>query len=78
MTNVGEDSSRYYVTMKSINGVKISVRPHRLDFKHKNEKLKYSVRVEVNSWKSGKTLDGVVTWTDEKGKYKVRSPLVVV
>jgi len=80
VTNVGDDSPvTYNATVQSPVGVRISVEPQLLVFKEKNEKLGYKVRVEVGSKSEvGKSLDGAIIWADDKGKYKVRSPLVVV
>ncbi|KAJ0972005.1 hypothetical protein J5N97_019964 [Dioscorea zingiberensis] len=79
VTNVGYEGSVYKVKVVSPGGVDIRVKPETLVFKEKYEKLNYEVQIKRSRKRSEKKYsDGSIIWLDIKGKYKVRSPVVVV
>lgn len=56
----------------------ISLSPATVSFKDNYERLSFTVTVEDNPQRNGSVSYGYLVWTDEKGKYTVRSPIVVI
>ncbi|XP_076889380.1 subtilisin-like protease SBT1.5 [Bidens hawaiensis] len=79
VTNVGEGSSVYSVTIRPPRGVNVTVEPMKLAFRRVGQKLNFMVRVKVVALKlsagSSVTKSGSIEWSD--GKHVVRSPVVV-
>ncbi|XP_039118238.1 LOW QUALITY PROTEIN: subtilisin-like protease SBT3 [Dioscorea cayenensis subsp. rotundata] len=80
VTNVGDGPASYKVTVTMPKWVSVVVQPDVLVFKKKDERLKYKVTVKATPPKGDAGADafGALVWVDEKGKYTVRSPLVVL
>ncbi|XVF72090.1 hypothetical protein PTKIN_Ptkin12aG0093600 [Pterospermum kingtungense] len=81
LTNVGSPNSVYSVEVKAPEGVKVRVKPRRLNFKHINQSLSY--RMWVISRKKTETkrisfAEGQLTWVNAHNNfYRVRSPISV-
>ncbi|KAI3412865.1 uncharacterized protein J3R85_016759 [Psidium guajava] len=76
VTNVGDGPSTYVVKVTPIEGFKIGTAPDKLTFKEKNEKLRYKLTIEGPKLMKDTVVFGSVTWTDDGGKYVVKSPIV--
>ncbi|KAJ0971976.1 hypothetical protein J5N97_019935 [Dioscorea zingiberensis] len=78
VTNVGEGPASYKVKVTAPKWATVVVQPDVLVFK-KDERLKYKVSLKARpQGETGTDAYGELVWVDEKGKYSVRSPLVVV
>ncbi|KAK8940278.1 Xylem serine proteinase 1 [Platanthera guangdongensis] len=77
VTNVGEGSSVYTARVEAPAGVEIEVKPARLEFTKKNEKMVFEVAVRVAPVRGRPpyAVSGSLMWTD--GVHKVRSPIVI-
>jgi hypothetical protein len=76
MTNVGEAQTVYVANITPIKGFHVSVIPKKLEFREKNEKLSFKLRIEVGRMTRLKKVDfGYLTWMDVS--HVVRSPVVV-
>ncbi|KAJ8646254.1 hypothetical protein MRB53_008002 [Persea americana] len=78
VTNVGDVASTYRAKLMLYGNFSVAVSPATLNFKDKYEKLSFTLTVEGNPQRNGSVSYGYLVWTDEKGKYTVRSPIVVV
>ncbi|KAG8641847.1 subtilisin-like protease SBT1.2 [Manihot esculenta] len=81
LTNVGNPKSIYSVEVTAPEGVKVTVKPQRLVFRHRNQSLSYTVR-----FMSRKTMvreevsfaEGHLTWVHSQNNFsRVRSPISV-
>ncbi|KAG9443988.1 hypothetical protein H6P81_015328 [Aristolochia fimbriata] len=82
VTNVGDDKADYSVFVGSDPGMTIQVQPTILKFTQKNQKMSFTVTVELDmqAWNSSlhPVPNGFLHWVDEKGKRKVSSPVVAM
>ncbi|KAK8579974.1 hypothetical protein V6N12_070267 [Hibiscus sabdariffa] len=76
VTNVGEGSFIYNATLTPMKGLKVTVEPHTLVFKEKNEKQSFKLRIEVPPQLNETVSFGYLAWEDSQGKHVVRSPIV--
>ncbi|PRQ48006.1 putative tripeptidyl-peptidase II [Rosa chinensis] len=76
LTNVGEEQSCYSVNFTAMPGFKLKVEPQRLTFKKKYEKRSYKLTLESPKFLKEVVVQGSLSWVDDGGKYKVRSPIV--
>ncbi|KAK9163366.1 hypothetical protein Syun_004268 [Stephania yunnanensis] len=76
MTNVGDASSTYTAKLADMGEVKASVKPSKLVFKRKNEKLSYTLTLKGPRRVSSSAIKGSLTWVDNSGKYVVRSTIL--
>ncbi|KAI3468834.1 hypothetical protein Pfo_025497 [Paulownia fortunei] len=77
LTNVGEANSSYIVEIFPPPGVRVAVKPNKLDFMEQNQKITYAVT--FSRLPSGANLNftqGSLIWTS--AKYSVRSPIVAI
>ena len=58
-------------------GSVVTVSPKMLFFSNKYEKNSYSLSVEYKSDKNGMVTFGSIIWVEDKGRHRVRSPIVV-
>ncbi|XXG50481.1 hypothetical protein AAC387_Pa02g4484 [Persea americana] len=77
VTNVGDATSTYHAKVMLYGNFSVAVSPPTLSFKEKYERLSFTVSVEDSPQRNGSVSYGYLVWTDEKGKYTVRSPIVV-
>ncbi|KAL5705694.1 hypothetical protein ACHQM5_023961 [Ranunculus cassubicifolius] len=77
VTNVGDAMSTYTAKLADIDEVKVSVVPTKLVFKHKYEKQSFTLTMKGPARMDNYIVNGSLTWVDAKGKFVVRSPLVV-
>ncbi|KAF5478374.1 hypothetical protein F2P56_004939 [Juglans regia] len=77
VTNVGEATSSFAVTVVAPEGVHVSVKPNKLYFSRVNQKVKYSVTFSrtVPDTKMGEYGQGFIKW--DSAKHCVRSPISV-
>ncbi|GMH03838.1 hypothetical protein Nepgr_005677 [Nepenthes gracilis] len=79
VTNVGDPSSVYKVSIRPPSGTQVTVQPEKLVFRRVGQKLNFLVRVEAFAVRlstgSSSTKSGAIIWSD--GKHNVTSPLVV-
>ncbi|ERN11298.1 subtilisin-like protease SBT1.8 [Amborella trichopoda] len=73
LTNVGEPSSVYTVSVSAPEGVGITVKPQRLVFKGVGNKQGYTVEFASKIKTSGPMDFGWILWSNQK--HKVRSPI---
>ncbi|WCJ35449.1 Subtilisin-like protease [Euphorbia peplus] len=76
VTNVGEGTSIYTANLSPMNGLKVSVVPENLEFKTKNQKLKYKLLIEGPRKLEENIVFGYISWVDDEAKHTVRSPIV--
>ncbi|KAF5204289.1 Subtilisin-like protease SBT1.9 [Thalictrum thalictroides] len=76
VTNVGAGASTYKVKLTVPPGTSISVTPDTLAFSEKNEKLSFSVSVDIHQMNATMSY-GSMVWEDDGAKHTVRSPIVV-
>ncbi|XP_010059919.2 subtilisin-like protease SBT3 isoform X1 [Eucalyptus grandis] len=76
VTNVGDGPSTYVAKVTPMEGYKINVKPDKLTFKEKYEKLRYKLTIEGPKQMNQKLMFGSVSWMDKGGKYVVKSPIV--
>ncbi|GFS30631.1 subtilisin-like serine endopeptidase family protein [Actinidia rufa] len=77
VTNVGDGPATYKVEVVAPAGSVVTVSPKMLFFSNKYEKNSYNLSVEYKSDKNGMVTFGSVIWVEDKGTYRVRSPIVV-
>lgn len=77
MTNVGEATSSYAVTVAAPEGVYVSVKPNKLYFSRVNQKVKYSVTFSRtgSGTKVGEYGQGFLKWVS--AKHSIRSPISI-
>uniref|UniRef100_A0A2P2NFU3 Subtilisin-like protease n=1 Tax=Rhizophora mucronata TaxID=61149 RepID=A0A2P2NFU3_RHIMU len=79
VTNVGDPTSVYKVTITPPSGTVVKVQPEKLVFRRVGQKLNFLVRVETRavglSPGGSSTKSGSIVWSD--GKHTVASPIVV-
>ena len=79
VTNVGDPTSVYRVTITPPEGTVVTVEPQTLSFRRLGQKLNFLVRVQTRAIKlspgSSSVKSGSIVWSD--GKHTVTSPLVV-
>ncbi|KAG8377589.1 hypothetical protein BUALT_Bualt08G0048800 [Buddleja alternifolia] len=77
VTNVGDRNSIYIAKLSTtLEGVKVSVSPQRLEFSKKYQKKSYKLRMEAPGVIARDVLIsyGSLTWIESGGKHRVRSP----
>jgi subtilisin family serine protease len=76
VTNVG-DAGTYTAKVTAPKGSVVTVRPQKMVFKKMYEKQSYTLRIRYFVNDSSVTF-GSVVWSDDSGKYTVRSPIAVL
>ncbi|XP_057779805.1 subtilisin-like protease SBT3 [Salvia miltiorrhiza] len=77
VTNVGNGAATYKVTVEVPANTTAIVEPQTLVFRKKNETKRYSLTIRYKADIEVQHREGAVIWTDETGKYRVRSPIMV-
>ncbi|KAL7085251.1 hypothetical protein ACP275_14G270800 [Erythranthe tilingii] len=77
LTNVGKGGATYRVKVEAPSNATVRVRPKTLVFREKYEKLSYSLSIRYLAGFFPPATPGSITWTDDTGKYSVRSPIQV-
>ncbi|XP_022775182.1 subtilisin-like protease SBT1.9 [Durio zibethinus] len=76
VTYVGEAVMAYTAKLTGMDGIKVIVEPQKLVFKQKYEKQSYKLRLEGPKLLKKDVVFGALSWTDDDGKYMIRSPIV--
>ncbi|KAL0438758.1 UNVERIFIED_CONTAM: Subtilisin-like protease SBT3 [Sesamum latifolium] len=77
VTNVGDGAATYKVKVKRPKESVITVSPEKLVFEKKNEKQRFSLTIRYKTYEEYVINHGSITWEEENGKHRVRSPIVV-
>ncbi|XP_028792841.1 subtilisin-like protease SBT4.6 [Neltuma alba] len=75
VTNVGFVYSKYEVTVRSTQGVNITVEPKVLSFQSSREKQSFVVRIVGGKLPAETVVSSSLVWSD--GTHNVRSPIIV-
>ncbi|KAK9166322.1 hypothetical protein Scep_001513 [Stephania cephalantha] len=75
VANVGESMSTCIANLTDMGEVKVSVKPNKLVFKEKEEKLSYKLTSKEPSKVSNQVIYGSLIWIGNGGKYMVISPI---
>ncbi|XP_031482505.1 subtilisin-like protease SBT3 [Nymphaea colorata] len=79
LTNVGDGNATYTAKLTSLDGFKVTVIPQTLVFKEKKSKASFTLSIEVRNPKFSMGLAvSSLSWVDDRGKYKVTNPIVVM
>ncbi|CAN6439160.1 unnamed protein product [Victoria cruziana] len=79
LTNVEDGGATYTAKLTPLDGFKVTVAPQALVLKEKNSKASFTLSVEARSPQTSKGLAvSSLTWVDDRGKYKVTSPIVIM
>ncbi|PIN00964.1 Tripeptidyl-peptidase II [Handroanthus impetiginosus] len=76
VTNVGDGNSVYIAKLTTLDGLKVSVSPDKLEFHKQYEKKSYKLIIEGPRRMKDLLVYGSLTWIDSSGKYSVRSPII--
>ncbi|XP_022131269.1 subtilisin-like protease SBT1.9 [Momordica charantia] len=82
VTNVVEEATTYEAKLTPMNGngVRVTVKPHKLEFKGKNHKLSFTVKVQLGHWivqRDPNVVFCYLSWVEVGGGHVARSPIVV-
>ena len=77
VTNVGDGTTKYKVSVTAPEGSEVTVVPETLVFEKKNEKQSYSLSIKYGWDSRGRVSFGAIVWVEENGNHAVRSPIVV-
>ncbi|XP_068658187.1 subtilisin-like protease SBT3 [Aristolochia californica] len=79
VTNVGDDNAIYHAVVEIPYGMTIRVVPDTLTFSGKNQKMGFSLTVEVDkeAWSSKPVAYGFLKWVDQQN-HIVSSPVVAI
>ncbi|XP_010267360.1 PREDICTED: subtilisin-like protease SBT1.9 [Nelumbo nucifera] len=76
VTNVGEGMATYVAKLAPIDGFKLKVKPDRLVFKEKYQKLSFKLTLKGPRVVENGDVHGYLSWEEVGGKHVVRSPIV--
>ncbi|KNA17954.1 hypothetical protein SOVF_075200 [Spinacia oleracea] len=78
VTNVGRDGmTTYKAVITTPKGSRVRVYPRTLVFKRRHEKQSYRLTIKYKSFDGLEAAFGSLVWTENKGHYRVRSPIVI-
>ncbi|KAL9143811.1 hypothetical protein ABFS82_14G258400 [Erythranthe guttata] len=77
VTNVADGAATYKVKLEKPANTRVRIQPKTLVFQKKYEKQSYSLNIRYRGDIDSFPTFGSLTWIEETGKHKVRSPIVV-
>ncbi|GJN17046.1 hypothetical protein PR202_gb04084 [Eleusine coracana subsp. coracana] len=78
VTNVQKGSTVYHASWVSPSNVAVAVSPGKLEFSRVGQTTTFEVDIKLTAPTGGEPAFGAVVWTDVSGKYRVRSPYIVL
>ncbi|KAI5656241.1 hypothetical protein M9H77_25034 [Catharanthus roseus] len=76
VTNVGDNVATYIAKVIAPKGSVVKVSPNKLIFQKKYETQSFSLTIRYMTSINGTVQFGWLTWTQDNGKHRVRSPIV--
>lgn len=79
MTKIGEKRATYEAKLRGMKGLKVRVKPKKLEFKRKNQKLSFKLKIagSVRVKTETDVVYGYLSWAEVGGGHIVQSPIVV-
>lgn len=76
LTKIGENRATYEAKLRGMKGFKVRVKPRILEFKRKNQKLSFELKI-AGSAEESNVVFGYLSWAEVGGRHIVQSPIVV-
>lgn len=79
LTKIGEKRATYEAKLRGMKGLKVRVKPKKLEFKRKNQKLSFKLKIagSVRVKTETDVVYGYLSWAEVGGGHIVQSPIVV-
>ncbi|XP_038885776.1 subtilisin-like protease SBT3 [Benincasa hispida] len=79
LTKIGEKRATYEAKLRGMKGFKVGVNPKKLEFKRKNQKLSFKLKIAGTARvkRENDMVFGYLSWVEVGGGHIVQSPIVV-